>query len=283
MRQSKKDAMTETTLPTYDSQARRSPILDEIRELLRYRNLIVHMVKRNVTSRYKRSILGITWTLLDPLLTMIVMAIVYNALFRNSIEDFPVFLLAGLMVWNYFSQSSAHAMTEMMYSGSLLSRIYMPKSVFGVSATGTGLVNFLIALFPLFAFSILFGRPISPALFFLPIALLIITMFTLGVGLVMSSFAVFFADMLNIYNFILRLGMFLSGIFYYVDRLPPELQIVVRIMPTYHMIRLIRDPVYEGILPRWEIISYASIWALIMLLFGFWIFTRYSDEFAYKV
>jgi ABC-type polysaccharide/polyol phosphate export permease len=275
--------MTEAMSPTYDSKARRSPIADEIRELLRYRFLIVHMVKRNVTSRYKRSILGITWTLLDPLLSMVVMAIVYSALFRASIDDFPVFLLAGILVYDYFSQSTAQAMTEMMYSGSLISRVYMPKSVFGVSATGTGMVNFLIALLPLFVFSVLFARPITPALFFLPVALLIITMFTLGVGLMMSSFAVFFADMLNIYTFGLRLGLFLSGIFYYVDQLPVELQTVVRLMPTYHMIRLVRDPVYEGILPRWEIIVYAIIWAVMMLLVGFWIFTRYSDEFAYKI
>lgn len=271
------------SLPYYDSGARREPIRDEIRELWRYRNLIVHMVKRNITSRYKRSLLGILWTLLDPLLTMLVMAVVYGALFRVDVKAFPVFLLAGLMVWNFISQASTDAMTGLMYSGSLVGQVYMPKSVFTVAAIGTGLVNFIFSLAPLFLFVVAFARPITPALLFVPVALVIISMFTLGIGLIMSALAIFFADMVSIYNFIMRLGLFVSGIFYYVDQLPQNLQLIVRLNPAYHMVRIFRDPVYEGILPRWEIAAYATAWGLFMFILGFWVFDRFSDEYAYHI
>lgn len=275
--------MAETTPPNYDTARERQLIISEIKEIIRYRNLLFHLVKRNITARYKRSLLGIGWTLLDPLLTMVIMAIVYSALFRTRIEGFPVFLLCGIVVWTYFSQASEQAMADIMYSGTLLGKVYLPKSVFAVSAIGTGLTNFLISLIPLAVFVLVYQRPITLALLFLPVAILIISAFTLGLGLLMSTFAIFFGDMVNVFSFILRLLFYISGIFYYTEFLPPVLAWVVRITPTYHMIRLFRDPVFEGILPRWEIIAYGSFWAVFMFILGYWYFTKRSDEIAYRI
>jgi ABC-2 type transport system permease protein len=276
-------SVAETTPPNYDTARDRQLIISEIKEIIRYRNLLFHLVKRNITARYKRSLLGIGWTLLDPLLTMVVMAIVYSALFRTQIEGFPVFLLCGILVWTFFSQASAEAMTEIMYSGSLLGKVYLPKSVFAVSALGTGLTNFLISMIPLAGFVLVFQRPITPALLFLPVAIVIISAFTLGLGLLMSTFAIFFGDMVNVFSFILRLLFYMSGIFYYTEDLPDLLAWVVRLTPTYHMIRLFRDPIFEGILPQWEIIAYGSFWAVFMFILGYWYFTKRSDEIAYRI
>jgi len=275
--------VAETTPPNYDTARDRKLIISEIKEIIRYRNLLFHLVKRNITARYKRSLLGIGWTLLDPLLTMVVMAIVYSALFRTQIEGFPVFLLCGILVWTFFSQASAEAMTEIMYSGSLLGKVYLPKSVFAVSALGTGLTNFLISMIPLAGFVLVFQRPITPALLFLPVAIVIISAFTLGLGLLMSTFAIFFGDMVNVFSFILRLLFYMSGIFYYTEDLPDLLAWVVRLTPTYHMIRLFRDPIFEGILPPWEIIAYGTFWAVFMFILGYWYFTKRSDEIAYRI
>lgn len=275
--------MVETTPPNYDTARERQLIISEIKEIIRYRNLLFHLVKRNITARYKRSLLGIGWTLLDPLLTMVVMAVVYSALFRTQIEGFPVFLLCGILVWTFFSQASAEAMTEIMYSGSLLGKVYLPKSVFAVSALGTALTNLLISMIPLAGFVLVFQRPITPALLFLPVAIIIISAFTLGLGLLMSTFAIFFGDMVNVFNFILRLLFYMSGIFYYTEDLPDMLAWVVRLTPTYHMIRLFRDPIFEGILPPWEIIAYGTFWAVFMFILGYWYFTKRSDEIAYRI
>lgn len=276
--------MVDLARPTYDTGAKRSLALAEVKDLWRYRNLVYHMVRTNVTSRYKRSVLGVAWTLMDPLLTMAVMAVIFEALFRRSIAAFPVFLLSGIIVWNFFAQATSSAMTDLMYSGGrLMGRVYLPKSVFAVAAVGTGVVNLLFSLLPLFAFVLLFARPVTLAWLFLPLALVVLSAFTLGIGLLVSSFAVFFADMVNIYGFLLRLVMYLSGIFYYLDSLPTPLQWVVRVNPAYHMIRLFRDPIYEGILPRWEIIAYSVLWAVVALSVGLWVFTRRANEFAYRI
>lgn len=270
-------------LPTYDSAAPSQQILDEIKEVVRYRDLVRNLVKRNVTARYKRSVLGILWTLLDPLLTMIVMSVIYTALFAGSIPDFPIFLLAGIIVWNFFSQASTRAMGDLVFGGGLIGRVYMPKSVFAVAAIGTGLVNFLLAFGPLLLFMLVFQRPITIALLFIPVSLAIISVFTLGMGLFMSAFAVFFMDMLNIYNILLRLLMYLSAVFYPLNVLPERLQTLLKLIPTYHMILIFRDPIYNGALPPIKSIAYISIWAIAMFLVGLWLFTRLSDEYAYRV
>jgi ABC-2 type transport system permease protein len=214
---------------------------------------------------------------------MLLMAIIYGALFKRPIEDFPIFLLSGLIVWNYYAQSSSQAMSSLMYRGSLLGRVYLPKSIFGITAVGTGLINLLLSLIPLTLLIIIYRRPVTAALAFIPLALLIVTAFTLGVGLLISLLGVFFADMINIYSFILRLTMFLSGTFYYIDRLPEKLHKIVYLMPTYHMIKIFRDPIYEGVFPQWDSILYTTTSALVILVIGFWVFTRFADEIAYRI
>lgn len=269
--------------PYYDSSSPDRFIVDELRELMQYRNLIASLVRRNITARYKRSILGVLWTLLDPLLTMTVMAVVFSALFSRAIPAFPVFLFSGIVIWQFFSQGSSKAMSDLVFGGGLLGKVYMPKSVFSVAATATALVNFFISLIPLAAFMIIFGRPITPALLFLPVSVGIVAVFTLGMGLLVSSLAVFFSDMMNIYTILLRLFLYLSGVFYDVDFLPEELGRFIRFIPTYHLIELFREPVYNGRLPAVMTVAYMLAWATVAFLLGFWVFSKVSDEYTYRV
>jgi ABC-2 type transport system permease protein len=267
----------------YDSSARRIRIIDEIRELLRYRDLVRNLVRRNVTARYKRSVLGVLWTLLDPFFTMIIMAVVFNALLAQTIPGYPVFIFAGVIIWNFFAQSSTQAMVDFVYSGSLIVQVYMPKTVFAFSAIGTGLVNLGLACIPLLAIMIFLHRPITTALMFLPIAVLLASMFTLGVGLLVSALAVFFADMINIYSLTLRLGMYLSGIFFSIEALPDGLRNVIALLPTFQMVEIFRYPVYYGELPPVTSVLYLSGWTIAMLGAGLFTFTRLSDEYAYRI
>ena len=267
----------------YDSSARRNRIIDELRELFRYRDLVRNLVSRNVTARYKRSVLGVLWTLLDPLLTMIIMAVVFTALFAKSIPGYPVFLLSGIVIWNFFAQASTQAMMDFVYSGALVVQVYLPTSVFAFSAIGTHLVNLLLSCIPLFFIDIWVGRPITPALLFLPISILLVSLFTLGVGLLISSLAVFFADIVNIFNISLQLMMFLSGVFFSVEALPESLQKIVKFLPTFQMVTIFRYPIYYGEIPPIESLVYFSAWTMIMLILGLYVFTRLSDEYVYRV
>ena len=129
-----------------------SPFVEEFRELARYRDLVKHLIARNIKTRYKRSALGILWTMLNPLLMMLVLTFVFSEIFRNSIvsKSYSAYALAGLLLWNFFAQTTTGAMSELIWGGGLLKRIYLPRAIFAVSALGTSLVNLLLSLIPLF-------------------------------------------------------------------------------------------------------------------------------------
>lgn len=270
-------------IPTYDTAAPRSYLRTELRDLYLYRDLLRSLVRRNVTARYKRSVLGVLWTLLDPLLTMLVMAAIFTALFADSIPAYPLFLLTGLVIWNFIAQSSEQSMGDLVYGGALMGQVYMPRSAFAVAAIATGLVNLVVSLVPLLLLVLIFSTPLTASLLFLPVAIAIASAFTLGIGLLMSAFAVFFADILNIHSILMRLLMFLSGVFYSIEMLPTWMQPFVAAVPTYHIVVIFRDPIYAGTLPPLSSIIYASLWSVVALAVGFWVFTRLSDDFAYQI
>jgi ABC-type polysaccharide/polyol phosphate export permease len=269
--------------PDYDSAAPRSRVREELRSIIAYRDLIWNLVKRNVTARYKRSVLGVLWTLLDPILTMIVMSVVFTALFRRSIPAFPVYLLSGLLAWNFFTQSTRSSMNDLVRGGSLIGRVYLPSSIFAFTAVGTGLVNFLISCGLLIPLILVYRIPIGASMLFLPVGLVIITAFALGIGLVMSSFVVFFTDMENIYQILIRLLFYISGIIYSVDMLPAKLQTVITFVPTYHLVAMFRDPLYRSSFPETFSVVYAATCAAAALIVGLWIFTRNADEYIYRL
>lgn len=132
----------------YDSARRPPPAVEELQALWRYRDLVVQLVRRDLVARYKRSVLGIAWTMLNPLGMMLVLTLVFSHLFR-TVPAYPAYVLIGLMAWNFFAQSTVMAMRQLVWGGTLLQRIYMPRTTFAVSAVGTGLVNLVFAFIPL--------------------------------------------------------------------------------------------------------------------------------------
>ncbi|HLA82043.1 MAG TPA: ABC transporter permease [Thermoleophilia bacterium] len=270
-------------LPLYDTAAPRSRVLDELRDLYRYRDLLLNLILRSITARYKRSVLGILWTLLDPLLTMAVMAVIFSALFAQSQRAYPVYLLSALVIWNFFSQSTTQAMGDLVYGGSLMGKVYMPRSVFAVAAVGAGLVNVIVSLLPLFLLMLIFRTPLTATLLFLPIALATVALFSLGFSLLMSTFAVYFADVMNIHRILLRLLMYLSGVFYTLDVLPNWLKPIVNVNPLYHLISLFRAPIYNGVMPESVSLFVALGATSAMLLVGYSAYMRVSDDFAYRL
>jgi ABC-2 type transport system permease protein len=269
--------------PTYDTNARKNLVLSEIKDLYRYKALLLHLILRNITSRYKRSILGIAWTLLDPLATMLIMAVIFSSVFGHAIKAYPLFLLSALVIWNFIMQASTGAITDLLGGNWLLGKVYMPKTVFALTSLGANLINLGFAIIPLTLLFLYYRMPVTLALLFIPVAIFIIALFTLGVGLLVSAFSVFFADMLNIHTIALRLLMYLSGVFYLVDNLPEIYRPVIRANPIYSLIALFRDPLYFGTLPRpWDI-AYGTVWALGFCVFGLLVFLRLSDQITYRI
>lgn len=277
------EAQPARSVPVYDSRDRRPAFIEEVIGLVRYRDLISQLISRNIRTRYKRSVLGIGWTMLNPLLTMAVMALVFSQVFGATADYYPVYLLAGLIFWNFFAQTTTAIMNELIWGGSLLSRIYVPRTVFAVSAAGTGVVNLVLAHIALVPIMIFVGSPITPALLFIPIPILFIAMFALGIGLFLSTLSLRFGDVIDMYAVLLTAWLYLTPIIYPIEILPESAHWLIRLNPMYHLVESFRQPIVEGHLAPLESIAIAAITSLVVLLGGAWFFARKGDEIAYRV
>ena len=268
---------------SYDSDRRQAPFLDEFRSLFKYRHLVMQLIVRNIKTRYKRSVLGVAWTMISPLMMMVVLSVVFSSMFNARIEHYAVFLLTALTLWGFFSQTSSGIMTELTWGGSLISKIYIPPSVFAISALGTGLVNVVLALVPLVLIMLVMGVPITPAMLFLPIPLLFACMFALGLGLILSRMAIFFADVAEMYQILLMVWFYATPIIYPLDAISPERQFLLKLNPMYYLVEVFREPVHDGRLPSLEMTLIAAAISTVTLVVGWWYFTQKVDEFAYRV
>lgn len=267
----------------YDSARRAPAMIEELREVIRYRDLLAQLIARNLKVRYKRSVLGLAWTMLNPLAMMTILTIVFSNVFRISLEHYPVYVLSALVLWNFFAQTTMVATTELVWGGSLFQRIYVPRTTFTLSAVGTGLFNLILSLVPLILIMLVIGVPLRPVLLVLPFAILLVAMFTLGIALILSMLAVYFTDVLDIHQLVLTAWMYLTPIIYPVEIVPEQYRWLFNLNPMYHLLELFRTPIYAGTLPSLEHLGAASVSAIAVLLLGWWAFASRVDEFAYRV
>ena len=267
---------------TYDSEKRKHPAIEELVDIIQYKDMVFQFVRRDIVARYKRSILGVFWTMLQPLGMMIVMTIVFSALFHR-VEGYAAYLLSGLVSWTFFSQTTTASLQQVVTGGSLARRIYVPHTAFAVSSIMTGAINLAISLVPLILITLVVGKPITWAILFIPISVLILSSFALGVGLILSTFAVYFPDVKEMYQIILQGWMYFTPIIYPETILPEAYRFwILHLNPMYYMISLFRNPVYEGRLPSADILIGSVIIALITLITGWTYYSKQADNFAYR-
>lgn len=268
----------------YDSSTRGIHAIEELREVFNYRNLIVQLTRRDVVARYKRSVLGIAWTMLNPLGMTLVLTVAFSKILRFDIPGYAAFVLSGLMAWNFFSQTTTAAMVNLVWGGSLLKRIYIPRSSFALAAMGTGVVNLGLYMVPMLLVMIIIGHPIQLSFLFIPVPVLLLLSFSLGVGLLISTWAIYFPDVAEMYQIVLSAWMYLCPIIYNEDMLPEPLRFwLLRLNPMYSITRLFRMPIYDGRLPTWEEFWPSLAISLGVLIIGWLVFSAKSDEFAYRV
>jgi ABC-type polysaccharide/polyol phosphate export permease len=276
-------AANQTSELVYDSAARHLPVVEEIRELLQYRNLLTQLVARNIKTRYKRSVLGIAWTMLNPLLTMGILWVVFSNLFVTTVPHYSVYILSGLVFWSFFSLSTSAIMNDLIWGGSLLKRIYVPRTIFALSAVATAMVNLVLALVPLAIFMVISGAPFTPALLFLPVSILMIAGFSLGLGLWLSTLAIQFTDVVEMYQILLTAWLYLTPIIYPITIIPEEYRWLFMLNPIYHLLECFRLPLQAGRLPDASTFAMALGCAVVALVGGSVTFVRKADEIAYRV
>lgn len=274
--------MQNSPLTTYDSSSRPVRPLEELVQLYHYRNLVMELVRRNITARYKRSVLGVAWTMINPLGTMIILTIVFSQMFK--VQGYAAYVLCGIMAWTFFSQTTTACIVDLMWGSQLLHRVYIPRTAFPLAAIGTGLVNLALALVPLVIVMLASGLPLRWSMLFLPVPMLLLAGFALGFGLFISTFAVYFPDVAEMYQIVLTAWMYLTPIIYPEEILPDLIRTwIIRLNPMYTLVRLYRLPLYDGRLPTLEELLPGVAVSLVVLAAGWWLFTVRSDEFSYRL
>lgn len=256
-----------------------------MRRHLRYLDLVVYLVGRNLKVRYRRSAIGFAWTMLQPLLTMLVLQAVFSAIFRFELAhgSYAVYALAGILFWNFFSQSVVTSMNSLKANAGLLTKLPVPKAVFPLATVLAGVVNLLLAMVPLLVIVVVSGHPVRPALLFLPVSILVATVFTLGAGLLLSPLAAIFTDVIEIVNVALTMGMYLTPVFYPMSIVPEKYLWAVRFNPLRSVLEVFRDPIYYGKVPPATHLAVAVTVAVVMLVVGIWAFRHNSDRIAFYV
>jgi len=258
-------------------------IKEELLQLLQYKDLLINLVFRDLTVRYKRSVIGFCWTMVNPLINTIVFTIVFSTIFRFDIKDFIIYFLSAYQLWILFSQSTLLSSRCILVNGPLLKKVYLPKTIFVISIMLSELVNFSFAMLPLLALVAIIGKGLSLALLFLPIPLLIMIIFTLGVSFILASLTVFFHDIIDIYQLLLMPWMYLTPIFYPLTIVPEKYVFILKLNPMYYIIDCFRAPLYLGQLPDPLNVVWAGLSALVVFIAGIVLFTRLSDDFIYYI
>ncbi len=250
------------------------------KEFWKYKDLLKLLVSRNLKLKYRRSVLGYLWSVLNPLLTMVIMTVVFSTMFSRNIENFPVYLFCGNLLFNFMNNATHQAIFSITSNASLLKKTYVPKYIFAVSKITSGMVDLVFSLGALVIVMLVTGAPFTWYCLLFPVVIAQVYVFSLGLGLFMAQANVFFRDIQYIYNAVTTAWMYLTPIFYPIEMLPDWLRwFVSHLNPMYFYVTQFRDIVYQGQLPNLELLLAGTATALATLLFGFWCFRRSEDKF----
>ena len=253
---------------------------ERLKTLFNYRDLLHLLIVRDIKLKYRRSFLGYLWSVLDPLFTMIVMALVFSLMFQREIANFPAYLIAGNVLFSFMRESSGQAMGSITGNAALLKKTYVPKYIFTMSKVTSCLVNLLFSFGALILVLLFTGIPFSwhMLLFWIPIVQLYI--FCLGLGLFLAQLSVFFRDIQYIWHVVVTAWMYLTPIFYPIDLLPDRVQwLVTRFNPMFYYITMFRDMMVYGRMPWMPLVWRGLLVALLMLILGLWSFLRNKNRF----
>lgn len=252
----------------------------QIRELWQYKDLLKQLVSRDIKLKYRRSFLGYVWSVLNPLLIMIVMTIVFSTMFSRNIENFPVYLFTGQLLFNFMNTSTHQAIFSITGNGALLKKTYVPKYIFTVSKITSGMVDFVFSLGALLIVMIATGAKFSFYILLFPFVVLQLYIFCIGLGLFLAQANVFFRDMQYIYNAVTTAWMYMTPIFYPIEMLPDWVAWLIKhLNPMYFYVGQFRDLVYSCRLPGPMIMIAGCVTAIAMLIIGIWSFTKTQDNF----
>ena len=251
-----------------------------VKEVIHYWDLLRLLVVKDIKLKYRRSVLGYVWSILNPLLIMSVMAVVFSTMFKRNIDNFPVYLFCGQLLFNFMNSSTHQAIFSITHNAPLLKKTYVPKYIFTVAKVTSGMVDLFFSLGALLIVMLVTGASFAWTNLLFPLVILQLYIFCVGLGLFLSQANVFFRDIQYIYNAVTTAWMYMTPIFYPIDALPAQLQWIVKhCNPMYFYVAQFRDLIYLGRLPGWGIVTAGCVTAVVALIVGTWSFFKSQDKF----
>lgn len=249
----------------------------------KHRFLFKMLVKRDFTRKYKRTLLGMAWSIVSPLANFLIMYLVFSQLFGSNVNHYAIYLFAGQLVFSYFTDATNMGMSCLVSNAGIYTKVNVPKYLFLFSQNVSSLINFALTLLVFFIFVAVEGLPFRLSFFLLlyPTAWMIV--FNTGLGLILSALQVFFRDIQYLWGIATQLIMWLSAIFYTVDSFPAEVQGYFMLNPLYVYIGYFRSVVIDGMVPDGRMHLLCAVYALLAFGGGCWMYRRYNQEFLYYV
>lgn len=252
-------------------------------KIKKHQFLFEELVKRDFKQKYKRTVLGMAWSILSPLLTLLVMSLVFTQFFGRQMEHYTIYLFCGNLVFSYFKESTTGGMNALMSNSSIFAKVNVPKYMFLLSKNVSALINFGLTLSVFFLFALVdhirFGVHFLALLY--PICCLVV--FNVGVGLILSALFVFFRDTSYLYDVFTMLLMYMSAIFYTVETFPAVMQKLFLCNPIYCYIKYFRVVVLEGTIPSFGFHLLCAFYAVLLVAIGGFIYKKFNHKFLYYV
>lgn len=254
--------------------------IQHIKELYKYRNLIWVLAWVDFRWRYKNSVLGYFWSLLEPLLMLGILYIVFSNLMKVQVEHYQLFLLQGIIMWNFFSRSTLSSLLAIVYKPHLVQKVYFPRDILVISGCITALLMSIFESIVFIIFMLFFQIPLSFNIVFIPVIILLYFIMAVGVSLALAALNVYYRDIQYIWALILQVGFFATPILYPLTVFPPLLFSVLSYNPIAQTIYLVRDVTLYSKMPNLASFSYAVAISFIILCIGYAIFSRLEPKFA---
>jgi len=255
-------------------------VKEKVEGFRRFMPLLRELVIRDIKVRYRHSALGLVWTVLNPLLMMVVITIVFSTLFKNNIPNFPIYYLSGSLLFSFNSETTTTALYSMISNASLIKKVYIPKYLFPLSNILSGLVNLGFSLVAMFVVMIVTGAPFHVTLLLIPIPIFYTFLFSTGLGILLSAITVYFRDIAHFYSVFILAWTYLTPVFYPVTILPDTAMKLMKLNPMYRYITFMRELVLYGRFPSiTENLVCLSI-GILMICIGLFIFYKKQDKFV---
>lgn len=254
-----------------------------IQNFKKFQPLLSELIARDIKIKYRKSVLGVLWTLLNPLCMMIVLSVVFSNLFKFDVENFPVYLLSGQLIFNFFSEATTNAMSAIITNGPLIKKIYMPKYLFVLSRICSSTINLLASFTAMVCVMLAMRVDLHYTVLLAPIPLFFIVVFSLGIGLFLSAVTVKFRDIMHLYSVFVTALMYLTPVIYPMSILPDWLRPIVTLNPITNILEMFRGVMLYNLAPDIKSIVIAVIESVIALAIGLYVFYKKQDEFILNI